>query len=62
MTDEQFKNLPEVFREIIEVDRAIKAVKPGKVVPITYTPPPDLVHLRQRRDALRIGASGWGKN
>jgi hypothetical protein len=62
VTEEQFKNLPEVFRDIVEVDRAIKALKPGKVVAITYTPPPDLVHLRQRREALRIGASGWGKN
>jgi hypothetical protein len=62
VTEEQFKNLPEVFRDIVEVDRAIRALKPCKVVPITYTPPPDLVHLRQRREALRIGASGWGKN
>jgi hypothetical protein len=62
MTDEQFKNLPEVFREIIEVDRAIKALRPaGKVVPITYTPPPNLVRLRQLREALRIGAKGYGK-
>ena len=66
MTDERFKNLPEVFREIIEVDREIieadratKALNP-KVVPIK--PPPYLVHLRHRREALRIGASGWGKN
>lgn len=59
LTDEQHSRLPEILREVVEIDRAIEDLLEGDVVPIGVSE--RLAELTETRARLsRAAAARWG--